>query len=551
MSEAGDAATHTTNNTPEAAPDSPTGDATKIRNMYLPTEEACEQYNMRRWLADYGALNEGEKQFASSGALGGAVDRLEGLARDVTGFDELKSVHKAFLTGPQFQFAPGNIIQDVAAQYTLGFYNGPESAWWNSKIYQARTQNSFTADGPAPIKTEELFVRARAVNSVWLEAKRPAPFTVKSVKKNINGQEAYVSEYDYGSGISDEDLIQWRLNILPNWDHQNGLEFNHEHTWGRSEDFFTHILKMATDIGAGAIRMAERIQQFSNNEGPNPNISIVKPDIADTYQSTNRLTLEIPFTLFTKVDFYRDIFAPIMLLNYLSFPKRKDPTAQVQEVLKNTIAATKEATENLQGGTPTSDTEISSAEGDKEDTSGADSAMNFMNSIIPGFRIFAADPPHYFNIRHSAGLFTFKNCVVSGFTYKYLGPWVNTTNVVPKSQAGEENAVGPGAPGDSFSSLGPTDALKVRQKSFWEFWKTPNSINDSQWTRTILTYPLAAECVLKLRVLDPVFAEDWIVQLDNYRKTYEDGAKQTATQEQLSPSGDILSLDGSNPLFGG
>lgn len=570
MSEARDAAAKLTSESQDTAPDSKMGGTKEKPAFYFPTEEACEEYNVRRWMSDYATLDKRSKYNAG----GSALNRLKDIAQTATGietlFDDLsgtRTANRAFLSGPQFQFKPGNIIQDVAAKFTLGLYNGPESAWWVAKTNQGRTKNDLSVDGAIDVGTpsaSDIFIKARAVNSIWLEAKNPAPFKVKTVEKEVNGQTVYVSEYDYGNGTSEDDLVKYRMNILPNWTHEDGLEFDHEHTWGKAEDFFTNIMKMATDIGAGALKMAERIKQFNpGDEGPTNNITIVKPDIADTYQSTNRVSFDIPFTLFTRTDFFRDIFGPIMLLNYLSFPKRKDPSKQVQKVLDDLVGGAKEALDKFAGNAKTDADKIQAEEAlasvDEVNTSTADSALNFMNSILPGFRIFAADPPAYFNIRHSAGLFFFKNCIVTGFSYKYMGPWVNTTNLLPKSQEGKNRKPSPMPPKNSpsaektpFSSIAGAgqDVVGVGQNNFWEFWQTPQSVEDSTWSNAILTYPLTAQCNLKMKVLDPVFAEDWLLQLDNYKKLYAAGSELTPTQDQLRPRGDILSLNGSNPLFG-
>ncbi|MFO7778143.1 MAG: enoyl-CoA hydratase-related protein, partial [Nitriliruptoraceae bacterium] len=45
-------------------------------------------------------------------------------------------------------------------------------------------------------------------------------------------------------------------------------------------------------------------------------------DVAEQYVSTEKQRITIPFSLFTKDDFVRDILTPLMVLTSLSYPKR-------------------------------------------------------------------------------------------------------------------------------------------------------------------------------------------------------------------------------------
>lgn len=490
----------------------------QTKTMFLPTEEACEDYRMRRFHADYTDISGNE---SSQGILSDALDRLVSLSENAIGVDipglgppGIEN-QKMFLAGPQFKNKPQNFIQDTAAQYSQGFYNGPESAWWNSK----RKQNQPANEG------DELAI-ARTTNSVWVYAKKNTPYNIKIENETVNGQKVNVTKYDYGGGQSEKDLVVWKMNILPNWNQDDGLEFNHNHEWGKADDIFTQLLSTVGDLAAGANRIVQGIDAIgksdtsSGNNSPNQARSNIQPDIADTYQKSDRIELTIPFTLFTRNNFYRDILAPIMILNFLSFPKRRKLEEAAAELGALANSVIQGAREQLKTQTPDDNPEPINALGDAE---------KFLNSVIPGFRVFALEPPSYFNIEHSAGLFSYKNCAVTNFSYKYLGPWITTTNH-PQDQSvtGE---------GESGSSL-----FRTPKKDFWKFWKTENNILDESWTKTKLTYPIRADCQITFRMIDPLFADDWLSQLKNYQDAWNKAENFNSDDARGKPGSDILSL---------
>lgn len=502
------------------------------RNYFLPTKEACEDFNFRRMHSSYDMLNP---DGSGKGFFGGALERLAQLSQNAVGapiFDVNGpgEDQKTFLGGPQFRNKPGNLAQDVASRFTLGIYNGPESAFWNAKRKQ-EIRDSADLD------------QLRSTNSVNLVAVGNQPYTLETQSRTVNGEEILVPRYRTQSGEGPQEL--WKMNILPNWNHEEGLEFSHEHEWGRSDDIFTSILSTVGEIAAGAAQLTKRFDQLiggsvgdaagidANSAGALP---IIKTDIADTYQSTNKITLDIPFTLFTRNNFYRDVFGPIMLMNYLSFPRR----SSLDEAIEKLAPALRDVTAGIMnqiGNRPTSDGVDAVSREDLEGTSGSE-INNFLNAVIPGFRIFSAFPPSYFNIEHTAGLFSFKNCVITNFRYKYMGPWVTTTNHPQDQKLGQS---------DAFSGTAGGIPVRGKNKNWWEFWRTENDILDSVWTGVKLTYPVKAECVLSLKTLDPVFAEDWFVMLQQYRNIRngdQNNPNPTTSINDVNAGNDILNLGG-------
>ena len=496
----------------------------QAKTLFLPTLESCEDYRLRRFHTDYSALTTADGQVGANSGFGAdALDRLGALTENAVGVDIPGfgppgiEDQRVFLAGPQFKNKPQNILQDVASQYTLGIYNGPESAWWSSKSKQNQ---------PLDENGDELAI-ARTTNSVWIHAKKNTPFKIKTIPKTVNGQEINVTEYDYGGGDSEESLTLWKMNVLPNWNQDDGLEFSHDHEWGKADDIFSQLLGTVGDIVAGGSRLMQGIRDAGNGlaGGANQPKSNIQTDVADTYQRTNRLEVTLPFTLFTRNHFYRDILAPIMLLNFLSFPKRRsveDAASELNDLVSGIVNKLPDSLKPVD------------ADGNVEPINAIGSTEKFMNSVMPGFRIFALEPPSYFNIEHSAGLFKFKNCAVTNFSYKYMGPWINTTNH-PQDQDVSQNAGGPSSPGGSL--------LRSPKKDWWAFWKTDESILDATWTKAKLSYPIRADCSITFRMIDPIFADDWLDQLRNYQEAWATTSTGfDADTQKGKPGSDILNL---------
>ena len=502
----------------------------QANTMFLPTKESCEDYRLRRFHTDYDTLTAGDGVGANKGFLRAALDRLGTLSENAIGVD-IPGLgppgiedQRVFLAGPQFKNKPQNVIQDTASQFSLGIYNGPESAWWASK----RGQNQ-------PANDEDELAIARTTNSVWVYAKKNTPYKIKIEKKTINNQEVNVTKYDYGGGQSEEDLIIWKMNILPNWNQDDGLEFSHDHEWGKSDDVFSQLLSTVGDIVAGSSRLIQGVRDAGNSLEGNPNEprSNIQSDIADTYQRTNRLEVTIPFTLFTRNHFYRDILAPIMLLNFLSHPKRRKLEEAAKE-LNNLV-------DGLVSRLP-DDLQPRDAAGNVQPVNAVGNAEKFMNSVLPGFRVFALDPPSYFNIEHSAGLFSFKNCAVTNFSYKYIGPWITTTNH-PQDQSVGTNSDGPVA--GQNNNLTGSAPYRAPKQDFWAFWRSDTSILDASWSKAKLTYPIRADCSVTFRMIDPVFADDWLNQLRNYQDAWNKTSSNFNFDDARGkPGSDILNLGG-------
>jgi hypothetical protein len=430
-------------------------------SMYLPTQEACEGFKFRRWPSSYSKLKKSDQSGFFTTLFDSLVDT------------KAPDTDPRFLSGPQFENKPANIGQQIGAQYSFGYYNGSKSKWFESK----EAVNDQDAGQPS---------NDGFVNSVVLEV---LSNTVPKIKhqKSPNGQNGIITTTYEREGAP---LVLGNIHILPNLN-DDGIGFDHTHTYGKQDDIVTNILTGISGLIGGASDTLDAISKVqkgasgSGRLGPKP---ITKIDIADSYQSTDKMSITLPFTLFTKNNFIRDIFGPIMLLNVISHPKRTNV-----RIFEDVIKIYKDTRKAI-------DPNLSDAQLDSE-TIDPEQVENFLNDVIPGFRLFAGAPPSYVNVKHAAGIFYLKNCVITNFSYKYKGPWVSTIDNASRDGQNSTNTAKGHVP-------------------WWKFWLPKPDILDLEFAKVnTFAWPSFAECSITLRSVDPVFADDWASLLDNMMNT--------------------------------
>jgi hypothetical protein len=150
--------------------------------------------------------------------------------------------------------------------------------------------------------------------------------------------------------------------------------------------------------------------------------------------------------------FLRDILDPITLITSFSYPKRQSELGQGPLGELATVTAQK-ATDDPKAN-----------------------ALNMINALNPGFRVFVSDPPSYVNVYHQGGLFSYKNCYIQKFSYKFRN-FVDGASTEIK---------------DVVSDGGIAGILK------------------SVLANSNLAYPVIAECVLTITTTEPLFSDDFI-----------------------------------------
>jgi hypothetical protein len=337
------------------------------------------------------------------------------------------------------------------ASYQVGA-DGPQFSTFGSSAYIDSLKNLKVP----PVNTRD----------VILEVLSNSPYTIKTETKNG----ITTSVYEYG-GANITPL--YRLSIAPT--NPDGspfnLELSHEHNWGTQSDIFSSILRGAAQIIGGADDFIQKIKNVGAATGnmsdgfkqlPNRRF-----DLAETYSSTTKQTIDIPFSLFTpggegqsgQENFLRDILDPITLITSFSYPKRSNQLGQ---------GALSGSIDNFIKENP---------------LNGQDNAQDLINSLNPGFRVFVSDPPSYVNIYHQGGLFSYKNCYIQKFSYTFRN-FVDGSGSQIKDI--ETN------PGDGLAGI-----LK--------------SIS----TNANLAYPVIADCHLVVTATEPLFSDDFIALSNN------------------------------------
>ncbi len=381
------------------------------KTLYYPTQEACDAFNITRT-----TLSKQNKTTEDSiGFLQGSQFKTNVFANDAKSIRKNTFKKTSTQTDPSNSFITKNILDEVCLEF-IG--NAPT------------TINYETKNGISIPKLEEQ------------QTKEPY-------------------------------LI---INIAPN--STEWMNFSHDHDWESGGGVLQGVLEMLSQVGQAASDFGTFLTNVEQNSnlGGNQNYQankITKTEFTATYKGSSPTQLTIPFTLFTPggeiQDFIRDIYYPIMILNFLSYPRRlktltPEETAEVNDKLRSSQGNNSSVRD---GGNNKGYAES----GADKLNEGMRSGTNFINQNLPGSRLSILEPPSYIRVTHSSGLFRFPACAITNFTYNYKAPWVSMNKDV------------------------------VKMPEYSAFTK------DSQFMKR--GFPCIAECSLTIRSVDPLYADDW------------------------------------------
>jgi hypothetical protein len=306
------------------------------------------------------------------------------------------------------------------------------------------------------------------------------------------------------------------ITIFPN--NPDWLTFSHDHQYS-DENPISSIANPILNIistGINAIRAAENLTGGSNPAAVRVASRI---DFIDQYQSTNKLSITVPFILFTKGDFIADIYRPLMFMTALSYPLREFGTgSEITDTINDAITYVKSkmSPESKDGedGTAAKPKPQNSIEKTLTETGEAfDNAISKGN--IGAFRFVIARRPEYLSVRHASGLFYFKLAVITNITYNFKGPWINSM--------GEPIDVVTDAEIAKLKKALADDAVKRQNQSWFKNMftkKPPNSrgntffddITKSKESNIKLpfAFPSIAECSITFKSVEPLFRQDWL-----------------------------------------
>ena len=413
--------------------------------IYFPTIEACKAFNVNRLPAAYGDASDAPGQFTSDDTT--YPENSPDATPDYLYGDS--SATDLPLTGPQFGTFSGSPFADSFQNLTLPSVN---------------------------------------TRDIVIEVLGNSPYTIKT--QNTGG--IITSVYTY-SGQSSTPI--YMISLAPT--NPDGspfeLEISHEHEWGTQTDIFSTILRAGAQLVGGADDFIQKLKNIGNSatngQGGFKQLPNRRYDLAETYSSTQKQHITIPFSLFTPggtglqgENFLRDILDPLTLITAISYPKRS-------QGFGNNLPSFLSGNVDLGNGNRIENGQAVDSSDQPIDANDP-TIQDSINALNPGFRVFVADPPSYVNVYHQGGLFSYKNCYIKKFSYKWKN-WVDGVGI-PINDSSDPDS-------------GPPGILQT--------------IADN----ANLAYPVIAECSLEIATTEPLFSDDFIA-LSNLRENANNGS---------------------------
>jgi hypothetical protein len=436
--------------------------------IYLPTKESCEAYGVPRIPTKIGngfPINGDEIHSNENGT-----------------FD--------FINGQQFQKSSTprrkgrmtttkNSIKNPADEYE-------KDNRWIFDILKDRRDDSFSKDetNGENFKFTNSNLKI-ASNEIIVEVLTNRPYTItpeygqdglyravyKSGQIDSSGTNYNAKSFDG----PDETVAVFR--ILPEGD--EFLKFNHEHDWGEPDGILKKVISAGVEAGKKLSRGATTIDRSTGNFIPEQQYNI---DINNKYQSSRKPSLKFKFVLFTKNNFINDIFLPIMTLCYYSSPSRTpDVGENVRRFLNDLMVSQKEAAKD-------NNELLREIQQTEQDLRRQNSDINAINSLTPGVRFLVTDPPPFFRVWHSSGLFFYPRMSLNEVKYSFKKPFYNFTGIGASNDYPQEGQTNPGF----FCEI-----LK-NNKVFEEY-----------------SFPISAEVELSFEGIDPLFFDDFASLMTN------------------------------------
>lgn len=212
------------------------------------------------------------------------------------------------------------------------------------------------------------------------------------------------------------------------------LQMSHTHHYSNESgiaDFVNGLLGVVDglDVGLSLFNAATTSALQGREEGIPQKVSR-HVDKIGTYTGSEKLNLNIEFKLFTKRDFLRDIFRPLMFLTALSYPKRSLSGGLEREIIKaaqnlNTLKNSTNVPPAIRNLAQLLDANGVDASQIAKIAGNIESKIAATGGLGP-YRYFVTKRPEYLSIRHASGLFYFPLAAITQVSYNFEGPWYNT-----------------------------------------------------------------------------------------------------------------------------
>jgi hypothetical protein len=250
------------------------------------------------------------------------------------------------------------------------------------------------------------------------------------------------------------------------------LKFGFSHEWNEGDGIMSRIM----DTISGLIDSASGILNTAQNAtGSNEARKKITLDKQDTYAKTDKVVLKIPFILFSAgsspnsnlnpiEQWVEDVYAPLLTITAWSHPRRALSVTGEKEGKPVTKDASQIQSELMN----------SQASSDSGDDGMQAKAIQFLSSY-PGMRVAISEPPSYVRVTHSSGFFQYNVCAITNFSYSFEGPWVK-----------------------AYSLLPPGKKITEQEKQLLD-----------------VTIPMIAKCEIEIKVIEKMYADDWISMFEN------------------------------------
>jgi hypothetical protein len=351
------------------------------------------------------------------------------------------------------------------------------------------------------------------------------------------------------------------FTVYPN--NSDWLNLAHNHSWG--SDNLSKIANMADSV-LGVVDTVQALTSLFNNVGDSFTAGSEQSfaqginrriDTIDTYQSTDKLEITIPFVLFTKSGFLEDIYRPLMLLTAMTYPKRL-LGGNIATDIKNSIGQLEKITKSLPEGVFRSNA-LNLLDKAKENF--PDAKINEIENKagrLGGYgplRYFVTKRPEYMSMRHASGIIYFPMCFIKNIKYEFKGPWYNydgkpfnnfSTSGQLEKVVGSSISRGLQTWGAALDDIKKIFSLPTESSNSSNGYsanpKLDAAVNDPS-LKQIAAYPSIAECSITVRNALPFFRDDWM-QMFNGATNPQDlinvSVKQTGQGRLITPNGSIL-----------
>ncbi|MCS7316903.1 MAG: hypothetical protein NZZ41_01085 [Candidatus Dojkabacteria bacterium] len=295
-----------------------------------------------------------------------------------------------------------------------------------------------------------------------------------TVLKPVTGEDNIIRmEYDLLTLKRLNDPI-FTIKVIPK--QRDWLNFAFSHRWEEGNGIVGQVLEKIADVVDSFSGVLNAARNVTNYDKPSA-LKKVTLDKQDQFQESEKISFEIPFILFTigkplneNDNFVKrwvhDIYKPLILLTTWTFPKRFTGIIETKDK------------KNIDTSNPGSVQQLTESaefrEKAKDEDNLQESILRFLSSY-PGVRVAISEPPSYVSIKHTSGFFQFDICVINKVSYKFCGPWVKASTM----------------------------------------FKDSNSMYGVERELLDLSLPLVVEGSISIKVIEKLYADDWISMFEN------------------------------------